>query len=228
VSLVIHCLGVDKNSKTLLIPLEMSKSQAVIDNYPVDKPPALMNPDGTPLHQPINNPSNTSDSISVINIYAITSKDGEDIVAFKESANSLKVLDIETKEKMVADFAKLFYAPKLNAQEVIDDAEDIDLGIPPKDRSLTDEQKQKRIQDEILLVKNFHAEIRSFIYDASPEELKNMRTNFTIAIATFAELEDSLKANPDIDQQYFKTIIEYTIQTRMLVIDAMIARGIQQ
>lgn len=45
----------------------MSKSQAVIDNYPVDKPPALINPDGTPLHQPINNLSNTSDSINVIN-----------------------------------------------------------------------------------------------------------------------------------------------------------------
>ena len=72
VSLVIHCLGVDKNSKTLLIPLEMRKSQAVIDNYPVDKPPALINPDGTPLHQPINNNlSNTSDSIDVINIYSI-------------------------------------------------------------------------------------------------------------------------------------------------------------
>jgi len=55
-----------------------------------------------------------------------------------------------------------------------------------------------------------------------------MRTNFTIAIAMFAELEEFIKANPDIDWEYFKTTIEYIIQSRMLVIDAMTARGVKQ
>ena len=55
-----------------------------------------------------------------------------------------------------------------------------------------------------------------------------MRTNFTIAIGVFAELEDLIKANPEIDQEYFKTLVEYIIQSRMLVIDAMSARGVSQ
>jgi hypothetical protein len=76
-------------------------------------------------------------------------------------------------------------------------------------------------------VKYFHKEACSFIYDASPAELKNRRTNFAMEIAMFAELEDSLKANPEIDE-YFKTTSEYTIQSRILVIDAMTARGIVQ
>lgn len=180
---MINCVGVDKNSKKLLVPIVIDQSQSVIDRYPVDKPPALLNPDGTPLHPIVDQTGNPSQTmITPVNIYAISSKD----------------------------------------------AEDIDLGLPPKDRSLTDEEKKKRIDDEIFLVKKFHTEIRSFIYDASPAELNNMRTNFTLAIAMFAELEDSIKANSEIDQQYFKAIIEYTIQSRMLVIDAMVARGISQ
>ncbi len=55
-----------------------------------------------------------------------------------------------------------------------------------------------------------------------------MRSNFTLAIAMFAELEELLKANPEIDQEYFKTLIETIIQSRMLVIDAMTARGVSQ
>jgi hypothetical protein len=45
------------------------------------------------------------------------------------------------------------------------------------------------------------------------------KTNFTMAIA--------IKANPEIDE-YFKITSECTIQSRMLVIDAMTARGIVQ
>jgi hypothetical protein len=68
-------------------------------------------------------------------------------------------------------------------------------------------------------MKYFHKEARSFIYDASPKELQNRRTNFTMAIA--------IKANPEIDE-YFKITSECTIQSRILAIDAMTARGIVQ
>jgi hypothetical protein len=214
--LLLNCLGVDKNSKPLMIAAAIQKAQSVMDRYPVETPPPLVYPDGTPLHDSVNS------------VYQISTKDGEDIVSFKESAETLKVLERENIEKIVADFPKLFFAPKLTPQEVIDDAEDIDLGLPPKDRTLTTDEKKKRIEEEILQLKLFHKEARSFIYDASPAELKNMRTNFTMAIAMFAELEDFLKANPEIDWEYFKTTIECTIQSRMLVIDAMTARGIVQ
>jgi len=214
--ILINCLGVDKHSKPLILAAAIQKSQSVIDRYPVEHPPPLVNPDGTPLHDAVNS------------AYQISVKDGEDIISFKESAETLKVLEEENIKKIVADFPKLFYAPKLTPQEVIDDAEDIDLGLPPKDRSLDEEGKKQRIEEEILQLKRFHAEARSFIYDASPSELQNMRTNFTMAIAMFAELEEFIKANPDIDWEYFKTTIEYIIQSRMLVIDAMTARGIEQ
>jgi hypothetical protein len=213
---LLNCLGVDKQSKPLMIAAAIQKAQSVMDRYPVETPPPLVYPDGTPLHDSVNS------------VYQISTKDGEDIVSFKESAETLKVLERENIEKIVTDFPKLFFAPKLTPQEVIDDAEDVDLGLPPKDRTLTADEKKKRIEEEILQLKLFHKETRSFIYDATPDELKNMRTNFTMAIAMFAELEDFLKANPDIDWEYFKTTIEYTIQSRMLVIDALTARGIVQ
>jgi len=183
----LNCLVVDKQSKPLMIAAAIQKAQSVMDRYPVETPPPLVYPDGTPLHDSVNS------------VYQISTKDGEDIVSFKESAETLKVLERENIEKIVADFPKLFFAPKLTPQEVIDDAEDIDLGLPPKDRTLMADEKKKRLEEEILQLKLFHKETRSFIYDATPDELKNMRTNFTMAIAMFAELEDFLNANPDID-----------------------------
>lgn len=53
-----------------------------------------------------------------------------------------------------------------------------------------------------------------------------MRTNLTLAIAMFAELEDYLKANSEIEWEYFQTVLECNQQTRMLVIDAMLAKGV--
>ena len=70
-----------------------------MDRYPVETPPPLVYPDGTPLHDSVNS------------VYQISMKDGEDIVSFKESAETLKVLERENIEKIVADFPKLFFAP---------------------------------------------------------------------------------------------------------------------
>ncbi|HMZ62091.1 MAG TPA: hypothetical protein PL048_25190, partial [Leptospiraceae bacterium] len=112
--------------------------------------------------------------------------------------------------------------------QVIEDAEDADLGLPPKDRSLTDSEKQKRVQEETERVQKFHVEIRSFIYDATPDELKNMRTNLTLAIAVHGRLGEYIIGLSSAEQLYFKKIIEYNIQSRTLVIDAMTAGGIKQ
>jgi hypothetical protein len=226
---VVNCLGVDRNSKDLLIAFAISNTQTVLNNNPVEKPPALLNPNGTPLHPPA--PVTTAPitaTVSEKNIYDISTVDGEAIADIVGSEIALKVLEKKNIDKVVSEFPRIIYAPKLTSQDVIDDAEDIDLGIPTKDRSLSNDEKQKRIQDELILVRGFHTETRSFIYNATPEELRTMRINFTLAIAMYGKLEDSIKANPEIDQQYFQTIIEYTIQSRMLVIDAMVARGISQ
>jgi hypothetical protein len=211
-----NCIGVENHSNPLKVAMEIQKAQYILDRYPDVPAPALINPDGTPLHDQVNS------------IYEISQKDGEDIVSLKESSENLKIFEKKNLEKTVTNFPNLFYAPKLTSKEVIEDAEDIDLGLPPKNRTLNAEEKKKRVEEEIFQLKKFHTEVRSFIYDASPVELKNMRTNFTIAIGVFAELEDLIKANPEIDQEYFKTLVEYIIQSRMLVIDAMSARGVSQ
>ena len=52
--ILINCLGVDKHSKPLRLAAAIQKSQSVIDRYPVDHPPPLVNPDGTPLHDAVN------------------------------------------------------------------------------------------------------------------------------------------------------------------------------
>lgn len=95
----LNCLGVDKQSKPLMIAAAIQKAQSVMDRYPVETPPPLVYPDGTPLHDSVNS------------VYQISMKDGEDIVSFKESAETLKVLERENIEKIVADFPKLFFAP---------------------------------------------------------------------------------------------------------------------
>lgn len=77
-------------------------------------------------------------------------------------------------------------------------------------------------------MKQFHLFARSSIYKANPTELRNIRTNLTLAVATYALIEEYLEQNPEIDPTYFRTAMELTIQSRMLVIDAMTARGIQQ
>ncbi|HNM05336.1 MAG TPA: hypothetical protein PKK05_20650, partial [Leptospiraceae bacterium] len=77
-------------------------------------------------------------------------------------------------------------------------------------------------------VQKFHSEIRGFIYDATPDELKNMRTNLTLAIAVHGRLGEYIIGLSSAEQLYFKKIIEYNIQSRMLVIDAMTAGGIKQ
>ena len=59
--------------------------------------------------------------------------------------------------KAMSDFQKFFYYPNLTSAQVIEDAEDADLGLPPKDRSLTDSEKQKRVQEET------EREFRNFI-----------------------------------------------------------------
>jgi hypothetical protein len=214
--LFFNCIGVENHSNPLKVAMEIQKAQYILDRYPVVPAPALINPDGTPLHDQVNS------------IYEISQKDGEEIVSLKESSKSLKIFEKDNLEKAVSNFPISFYAPKLTAKEVIEDAEDIDLGLPPKNRTLDSEGKKKRIEEETFQLKKFHTEIRSYIYDASSDELKNMRSNFTLAIAMFAELEAMIKANPEIDKEYFKTLIETIIQSRMLVIDAMTARGVSQ
>ncbi|MCX7999189.1 MAG: hypothetical protein N3A69_09610, partial [Leptospiraceae bacterium] len=163
---------------------------------------------------------------SAQNPYAISIKDAEDILYLLESAKESEIFEKENLEKITKNFSKFFYAPRLTPNELIEDSEDIDLGIPPKDRSLTKEQKKKRLEEEILQTKYFHTQARSFIYDATPDELRNMRTNLTLAIAMFAELEDYLKANSEIEWEYFQTVLECNQQTRMLVIDAMLAKEV--
>ncbi len=178
----------------------------------------MVNPDGTPLHP----------AVEEKNIYEISIKDGEEIAEFEETAATQKLLEKENMAKAMSDFQRFFYYPNLTSARVIEDAEDADLGLPPKDRSLTDSEKQKRVQEETERVQKFHAEIRSFIYDATPDELKNMRTNLTLAIAVHGKLEEHFGGLETEEKLYFKKIIEYNIQSRMLVIDAMTVRGTKQ
>ena len=71
------------------------------------------------------------------------------------SSKSLKIFEKDNLEKAVSNFPISFYAPKLTAKEVIEDAEDIDLGLPPKNRTLDSEGKKKRIEEETFQLKNF-------------------------------------------------------------------------
>ena len=217
VLLLANCLGVSR-SKAVIAAAAQLKAQSVLDANPVSRPPALVNPDGTPLHP----------AVDEKNIYEISVKDGEEIAEFEETAATQKLLEKENMAKAMSDFQKFFYYPNLTSAQVIEDAEDADLGLPPKDRSLTDSEKQKRVQEETERVQKFHAEIRSFIYDATPDELKNMRTNLTLAIAVHGRLGEYIIGLSSAEQLYFKKIIEYNIQSRTLVIDAMTAGGIKQ
>ena len=201
--------------------MSINRTQSILDKLQIAIPVALLNSDGSPLHPPIDHTQNR-------NIYAISTKDGEDILSMQESSKPLKILEKENLEKIIKDFPRMLYAPKRTDAEIIEDAEDSDLGIPPKDRSLSEEEKKKRLEDEIMGMKQFHLFARSSIYKANPTELRNIRTNLTLAVATYALIEEYLEQNPEIDPTYFRTAMELTIQSRMLVIDAMTARGIQQ
>jgi len=210
------CLGIDQNSRSFLVVDAMQRFQSVLDANPVESPPPLRTEDGSLLHPP------------VTSIYGISEKDAEQIADFLESAKESKVLEPGDLQKIVTDLPKILTSPKRTPKEVIEDAEDIDLGLPPRDRSLSDAEYRKRIEEELLQLQGFHRTVRSFIYTATPDELRTMRSNLTLAIASYGILEEYIKNGSEMNQKFFKAGLEHAIQSRMLVIDAMTARGISE
>ena len=73
--------------------MSINRTQSILDKLQVAIPVALLNSDGSPLHPPIDHTQNR-------NIYAISTKDGEDILSMQESSKPLKILEKENLEKI--------------------------------------------------------------------------------------------------------------------------------
>ena len=214
-----NCVAVNP-TKDLKAHMAQVRFLVFLKNLNVVHPPPLLNSDGTPLHPAIEDISPTTPESR----YTLSSPENVELAELHDQLEKQGLLTSDSIQKNILHFENLVSTKSRTPEEVIEDADDADLGIPPKDRTLTEEEKKKAIENERIQFNAFQAELRSYIYEAKLEELKTLRSNLNYSIYLYSFLEEELKNHSQETQDFFKDSIYLTAQTRMLVIDAILAK----
>ncbi len=219
-----NCLAVD-NTKAKKKSVIFIRLNGLAENFSSKPETYSIDNSNNPIIGGNSSIENPTDSIKTPN-YQVTNKEVLAISEYEATLKEMNWLDEKIISESIQNFNNTFYYQKRTDDEIEADVLDWDLGLPAENRKLEGSARETKKSENIAELKKFFTTIQSQIVTITDEDLRTLRINSLIGINSYEILKPHIEKNPDIEKSIFEMAIKGHVQTRELVINEMLKRGI--
>lgn len=160
--------------------------------------------------------------------YTFSEKEISIAADFRTSILEMGAGHEEAIQKTVSNLSETYYFVQKSDDEIEADVLDWDLGLPPENRTLTEDKKAEIRKKRMDEANTFYSGAEAEISGLNDDTLLNLRINAALGIISYDILKSEFDKNPDLDRDFIRKNLEWQVKLREKAIDEIKKRGIEK